>query len=558
MYSKVSVIKELSRLVIIGSGYDYSASSSDEPILVYALGTASVHGEGIVQVNNSEKLHEIADANRDNYTKWIYSLNGIFLRRGLVDRGLSLFLISDCSCKRTEFFNTYSFICNLILIKDVIAQWSPSEITVVGVDPEFIQGLRSVACGISIKEKRAKKTNLSALRRFTSDLRFVSELAVIVTLNSWLKAFEVERDREARRFFFTIFPKLTDSHCRDKKYGEYFETEDRYAASIITDGLHQHVSITTFFRLKRKARDQGLVLIDDFLRHSDWLRVVYWLVRIRWVLFSENTQHQFMGINVSKGIKQEFVMSAGRIARFMGIKGAFEQFFDFHAVKEFIYYLPEYPLGRLISWILGTHHPGIISSGFQHGPAAWRKLVCFMSPEETSRTPNYLVNVAVPSRMFVEDEASAAIYDYSGYPNVRVMNEVYRLRYLKNIRPQKDLNWVLIAPGLHDGENILRVLSQVIQDNPEKEYVIKPHPIANNQYLSKFDYLSSLQVTEEPIEHLLEKVGEVYVTYSSVGLEARVLGITVTVIDIPGEINQSPLLDGIKRIGSPYAAVISC
>ena len=556
MHSKLTVVKELSIFLIIGGDHDCPVLSSDETIFVYSLGVSTVYGQGIVQVNDPEKLHRIANDIRDDYAKWIYSLNQIFLRRGLVYRGLSLFLISDCSCKRTELFDTYSFICNLILIKEIISQKSPREIAVHGLGPEFIQGLKSVANGIPINNSGSKKRSLWGLRGFASDVRFVIELAFIVTLKSFVTESVATRDQEMRRFFFTIFPKLTHTNGRDKKYGKFVQSEDRYAASIITDGYHQHVSIPSFFRLRAKAREQGLVLIDDFLRHGDWLRVVYWLVRIRWVLFCDSTQHQFMGINVSKGIKQEFAKSAGRLARFMGIKGAFERFFNYHSVKEFIYYLPEYPLGRLISWILGTHHPGIISSGFQHGPAAWRKLVCFMSPEETSRTPDYLVNVAVPNRMFVEDEASAAIYDYAGYPNVSVMNEVYRLRYLKKIQPEKDLNQVLIAPGLHDGENMLRVLSQVIQDNSEKKYLIKPHPIANNEYLSRFDYLSSLQVTEEPIERLLEKVGEVYVTYSSVGLEARALGITVKVIDIPGVINQSPLLDGIKQIGSPYAAVI--
>ena len=556
MYLKLKVVNDLSKLVIIGGDQAYSVPFSGETYLVYLLGVAPVHGKGIVSVNNPEKLHKIAEEIRDDYTRWIYSLNQTFLRRGLVYRGLSLFLVSDCSCKRTEFFETYSFICNLLLIKEIIEQKSPSEVAVVGVDPVFIQGLRSIAGGIPIRAEGTKGKNLAGIRRIVSDLRFVIELALIVTLKTFLGSSTVERGQKARRFFFTIFPKMIDTYGRDGKYGELFQDEDRYAASIITDGLHQHVSITSYFRLRRKARDQGLVLIDDFLGHSDWVRVLYWLVRIRWALFNDGTQHQFMGINVANGIRLEFAKSTGRLARFMGIKGAFERFFNNYPVKEFIYYLPEYPLGRLISWMLGTQHPGVVSSGFQHGPAAWRKLVCFMSPEETSIAPDYLVNVAVPNRMFVEDEASAAIYHYSGYPNVRVMNEVYRLRYLRKIQPQKDSNWVLIAPGLHDGENMLRVLSQEIQQNSPKGYFVKPHPLANNEYLSRFDYLSSLHVTDEPIECLLEKVGEVYVTYSSVGHEARTLGITVRVIDIPGVINQSPLLDGIKRIGSPYAAVI--
>ena len=39
-------------------------------------------------------------------------------------------------------------------------------------------------------------------------------------------------------------------------------------------------------------------------------------------------------------------------------------------------------------------------------------------------------------------------------------------------------------------------------------------------------------------------VSQVYVTYSSVGLEAKALGIRVHIVDVPGHVNTSPLIDG--------------
>ena len=47
----------------------------------------------------------------------------------------------------------------------------------------------------------------------------------------------------------------------------------------------------------------------------------------------------------------------------------------------------------------------------------------------------------------------------------------------------------------------------------------------------------------EKIDKILCYVGEVISSYSSVGLEAKYLGIPVKLVSIRGKINESPLLD---------------
>ena len=34
----------------------------------------------------------------------------------------------------------------------------------------------------------------------------------------------------------------------------------------------------------------------------------------------------------------------------------------------------------------------------------------------------------------------------------------------------------LVAPGLHDGELLLSELQSYIEKNPDKEFIVKPHP----------------------------------------------------------------------------------
>ena len=41
----------------------------------------------------------------------------------------------------------------------------------------------------------------------------------------------------------------------------------------------------------------------------------------------------------------------------------------------------------------------------------------------------------------------------------------------------------------------------------------------------------------------MRDVSRVFVTYSSVGMEAKKIGLEVTIVDIPGKLNETPLLD---------------
>ncbi|MDP6584631.1 MAG: hypothetical protein QF535_08225, partial [Anaerolineales bacterium] len=111
------------------------------------------------------------------------------------------------------------------------------------------------------------------------------------------------------------------------------------------------------------------------------------------------------------------------------------------------------------------------------------------------------------------------------------------------INVERRSNVCLVAPGLHDGKNMLVSMRDVISENPEKQFLFKPHPLSDNKYLAETEQYSNLQIVEESIAKLLSIVDSVYVTYSSVGLEARHLGLPVHVVSVPGVINQSPLND---------------
>ena len=123
-----------------------------------------------------------------------------------------------------------------------------------------------------------------------------------------------------------------------------------------------------------------------------------------------------------------------------------------------------------------------------------------------------------------------------------LMEKIHRYWYLDGVRPRFRNNRYLIAPGLHDGDLLLSELQNYIGNNPDKEFIVKPHPRGDSSYLGKFSKLSNVKISTEPISELLGKVTVVFVTYSSVGVEAEYLGLDVRVVNVPGRINTTPLL----------------
>jgi hypothetical protein len=330
----------------------------------------------------------------------------------------------------------------------------------------------------------------------------------------------------------------------ETKYGEFIDKKDSYAVSIMTDGMHQKTSVVDYARLCREAENRGLGVIDRCLAISDLFSGFYWLVRLRQFYFRQRDQvYLFKNIDISGLIQIELLFSISRVMRLCVLKGALRRFLENISVRELVYYPCEYPLGRMISFIASSRKPAILRTGFQMSIASQRRLEQYLSPGEGASNPPFLKHAPIPDRVLAEDAAAASIYRYAGYRNVEIMDTVYRFSYLEGIVPRKMPGWLLIAPGLHDGDMMLEQLRSEIMTHPHNTYLVKPHPRADNGYLVRWSSTPNLQVSVQPIAELLALVSRAFVTYSSVGVEATQLGVDVTVINVPGRINSSPLLD---------------
>ena len=531
-----------SRLILYFGDEVIDVPKFDGTTFFYSIGSA-VDVNKSVSVNNSTRLNQIALEYRDSYSKWIYSMNQSSVHRGLVSEGLSLFLVSDCSAKRTELFPTYSFFCNLKLIQEIVRERRPDEILVVNANKGWVKPLLSVVGEIPVVVLKEKTHSLQTVKRLLSDLRFLFHLLVVVCLNVTSRRRRVAEPFGSQRMFFSIYPKMIDDQGIDRKYRESVGNSDNLAVTILTDGYHQRVSINRYSVLRAEIVARGAHVIDDYLGLTDWTKCLYWLVSVRLKVKRLPKQYLFSGIDLSSWIKDEMKQSASRIARFMALKGGFNKFFKNVKVDEFVYYLHEYPLGRLISWVLAIKHPDVTRIGFQHGPCAWRKMVYSLSPGEVGAPANYSIHVPIPDKVYAEDSMSAKIYRYSGFKDVQIMTRIFRLDYLDDMTRDLDADITLIAPGLNDGPAVLKTLWAEFIENESCEFLIKPHPLANNDYIKEDELPKNVRIAHQPVYNLLPKVKKLYVTYSSVGCEAARLGIPVSLVEVPGQINESPLLD---------------
>ena len=111
----------LTELIIYRGNRDVSVESTSERCYVYSIGSGRVKSTDFIDLNNSKRLNLLSQEVRDSYTEWVYSLNDQYLKTGLCVDDLSLFFLTDLSCKRSELFDIYDNVCNLLLLRERLA-----------------------------------------------------------------------------------------------------------------------------------------------------------------------------------------------------------------------------------------------------------------------------------------------------------------------------------------------------------------------------------------------------------------------------------------------------
>jgi hypothetical protein len=417
-----------------------------------------------------------------------------------------------------------------------------------GADESFVRAARSAFPEKTIEVRDSGRRTVSLIRRVLADIQFALFLAVVVGLNKVLPDQSKEISDTESRYFFSFFPQTFNGANKDIRYGEDVEEDDKYLVAMMADGMHQQLDPITYWKNRKKVNDRKFAVIDQGIRIWDLLlggRI--WAKAFSFLRTRDRTSDTIFGIDISGYIYEELVWSISRISRLVVFSKSLERVVSRLRISELTYIVFEYPLGRAISSVLGRKFPRIKRIGFNHGEYSWRFINYFLDKREASVAPPYLAHCPIPDRVLAEDDLTAEIYKYNGYQDVQVMRTVRRLHYLEKVQPCGDSSRMLIVAGLHDGEDLLRVMMSEVESDLSRTYVFRPHPRARNDYLTRRRNVPNLVVDQSPIHEVLSNVGHVFITYSGLGFEVASIGIPVTVVHIPGRVNWSKCVDVVEK-----------
>ena len=531
--------KEFDQLIIFSSDKDFNLSDSYSDSYLYSIGPGNLNCRDLYVINDPIELNKIAERIRDQYSEWVYQQNHIFIENSLIHRNdLSMFFLTDFSCKRSEFFDTYNSVCNLIQIQKKINVEGIKSVVFIGVSEAFVKTASQIFKNSTFEYIDIKKNKETFFRGFIKNSIYFTNMMICCLFNLFFKS----ANRNHRRLYLTRYPlHFIDDDNLEDKYGEIDLKKDNFLVSIATDGFHQNVNPFEYLKYLNQCLSKGFSVLDLHIKFNDIILAFWEYLKLipKWKKIAKK-DYLFQEYDISAFCRRELIFSLNRVVRLLLWDKPIRRFFTRIELEEFYYYLHEYPYGRLFTYILKSY-PKIETTAMQSGPASFRKMLYFLSKEEIGNDKNYLQHVPAPEKILAEDSHSGMIYSHAGYNNIEIMENIFRLKYLENITMSKS-RFILICPGLHDGELMINSLRDEIINNPNKLYLIKPHPRGSKGYLRN-NIFENLEVSNIHIAKLLSQAEKVIVTYSSVGMEAKYLGIPTEVINVPGIISESPLLD---------------
>ena len=346
-----------------------------------------------------------------------------------------------------------------------------------------------------------------------------------------------KRKYNFNKIFISRYPLHFSKNGKELKYGKLFKSDDGYIICVLSDGFHQNISFiklikSTFSHVIRKS---NFVNYDNYHNFTSlFISLRYWL-NIRKSFFSLTKKiYIFKDINITILINNELLYSYFHVIRIIINEKAFNQCLKDINFNKCIYHLHEYCLGRMYTYRLKKNFSETI--GFQHGPATENKLLYFIEADNNYTYNDFLYNCPRPDQVYSEDFTSKRIYEKNNYKDVLLLDSVPRYEYLIDFKRILNPKYILIVPGLHDINIMLASLSEDIKNKKSENFILKPHPRSRKKVNLRM--YPNLGISNEPIINLLKNTKLVYVTYSSVYYECKLLNIPVQRIHLHGLISQ--------------------
>ena len=135
----------MKKLIVYRGQVAAEITSYSAEAYLYRIGPGELIGDDLIEINNSDRLNQIAEEIRDEYCQWIYNFHHLFVNSQLkITKIFSLFFLTDLSCNRAEFFETFNNVCNLLYLREKIDELSISSVRLIGFDRAFASAFQSL------------------------------------------------------------------------------------------------------------------------------------------------------------------------------------------------------------------------------------------------------------------------------------------------------------------------------------------------------------------------------------------------------------------------------
>ena len=547
------------------------------------------------------KLDDVALRAREKFSELVaeipktFSIGKSNLKEAFVlENRLSLWWLNDLSSKRSDAYPTFTRICQLEVIREVVESTGAKDIYLTSKDCDFWDVVASYcqSAGLDFRSPRPRPRYWSVIRNMLSAFKIIGvslnwflRTAVQTFLAKRLIGTRIPRQYESERpfAFHTYYPGMLrgENNVRDDKYAgvpdfirQISGVPTVYACTLSSDGLHQSVSIRRYLeycrwlRSKSQAREECYFhLMDADLKWRDFWCAIQQLSIVWGYWRLQNStgfrdQWTYDGASIFPLIRGEFSVAMLRIPRYVLHARRVRRFVDRVKPRCFVAHLFEFCYGRAAVYGVKTSSAPSPVIGTQHGPSAKRKLLYYNYPGELRPRPDrdgdFIENAPIPDWVIVEGEGTRDRLIESGYPKERlVVGGAPRLDELLSV-PMKIRKCsqssglskrILVAFGQHDGAAILSACLPVMGRRPDCHFIFKLHPRSGltaeavATLVNKQQILSSYEVATGGIYELFSSTDVVLTTYSSVGMEAVARGYPVICLQLPNIVNASPILD---------------
>lgn len=520
---------------------------SPASVFEYRVDGGQIIDDEAITLNDADRLNQLGAELAEAYTDAIAGLRLTMPWKALHDDVLGhLFYFTELNTKRTEMNQSFDAFVNAAFIREKLADATIKTIYVYGSSLFHDDTLMSVFPHAQILRDRPQVKTPRMRSIFLKNTYFFLRF-FLIALMRWIVPKVKASDRQAERYFMTRFPGRLSVDEVEDKYSDLVRTQDLYIAGIMTDGMQQNISFTHWLRIVGQARHLKQTIFYDRYHHvTDGIAGFFWMLALMANVARNKPDLWIKGINLTDIIQTEAVHSLFRLPRLIAVSRGIKRLYatiarDTSSRKSIIYYLHEYGYGRMFSSLLLQFFPTCRRIGMQHGPASIRKLVYWLSSDERNDKSYPL---AVPHAVLAEDNASASLYRRMGYNHVVIMKKAPRLRgpFAHKISIAQDRSHLphLIATGLHDSAMMVAMMKPVMEQHSAQDYLIKFHPKAHVDDATLSSLPNNCSVVTDDIALLFEMVGKVYVTYSSVGIEAEDIGLDVAYMDIPARVSERP------------------